>query len=126
MTLQELAIRDAKLILGNAADWAQTLVFASNDSPPVTATVKGTFTKHHRSVDGEGAPYNGKFASVTVHESVLTAASYPVRNSDGEVAMKGHTVQFTDGNGTQKTYVINEHMPDEKLGIIVFNLGQFE
>lgn len=101
------------------------LTFISNDSPPATCTVAGTTTKHNLSVGRDGAAYNGRNASCSVSEQVLVAAGYPVRNSDGEVDLKNHRVTFKDSTGTNRTYKIESWYPDEKIGLIVCILGDY-
>ena len=125
MGLLEKIKSDVHKILSNTNEFGVSLTFTSNDSPPDTCTIAGTTTKHRLATDREGAPYNGRNESCTVSEKSLTDEDYPVRNADGEVDLKGHTVQFIDSTGINKTYKIESWYPDEKLGLIVCILGDF-
>lgn len=126
MGLLDIAKADAQKFTSNTAEFGVQIRFDSNDSPPATATVGGTSTKHHLAVNREGAPYKGKVASVTVAEGLLTAAGYPVRNARNEVDLKGHKVTWTDSTGTSVTYTIDSWVPDERLGLIVCILGNYK
>ncbi len=88
----------------------------------VEAVVGGLATKHFLSIDTDGAAVNSKNVHVSISEALLTAASYPVRNASGEVAMYQHKVQFIDSTGTLNNYSVSETFPDEKTGMIVFVL----
>lgn len=92
----------------------------------VTATIAGLHTKHHISLDETGKPVNSKNAHISFVESVLVAAGYEIRNSSGEVSLSGHKVAVADSTGEEKNYMIREWFPDEKLGLIVCILGDFE
>jgi hypothetical protein len=117
---------DVKNITTDLNMFGVALTFVSNDSPPATCTVAGTTTKHRLGTDRDGAPYNGRNASCSVSEQVLTAADYPVRNDKNEVDLKGHRVTFKDSTGNNSTYLIESWYPDEKVGLIVCILGDFE
>jgi hypothetical protein len=114
---------DVQAITSNANEFAFPVVFVSPDSPPTTATVNCTGTRHHNDFDNEGAPRIGRQASITVAEGLLTAAAYPVRNGNNEVNLKNHKCTWTDSAGISRTYFINKWMPDERLGLIVCILG---
>lgn len=100
------------------------LTFISPDA--VTATIGGLHTKHHISLDETGKPVNSKNAHISFVESVLVAEGYDVRNDAGEVDLNGHKVDVIDSTGNEKHYMIREWFPDEKLGLIVCILGDFE
>ncbi len=91
-----------------------------------TATVVGFATKHNIGVDTEGNLINTKNAHISVAEKLLTDKGYPTRNSDGEVALKGHRIDYVDSTGGSKKYVIQQSFPDETVGIIVCILEDFE
>lgn len=113
---------DVKDILNNSNEFGVTLSFAAPAPGNETATINGIHTKHHTAIDGEtGLKVNSKNAHVSFSESLLTALSYPVRNGNDEVAMKGHRVTV-DGI----TYKIMETKPDETIGVIVCILAEYE
>ncbi len=95
--------------------------------PPVgdSVIINVTASKHHNAFDTDGLPINSKNAHITLVESDLTDLSYPVRNIDKEVDLRGHKVNFADSTEEVKNYVIKETFPDETLGIIVCILGDY-
>lgn len=90
-----------------------------------TATVNGLHTKHHQAFDFEGRRVNSKNAHVSVSEKLLTDLSYPVRDSKGEVNLKGHLISCKDSTGETKNYVAREWYQNETLGVIVIVLGDY-
>lgn len=88
----------------------------------VIAVINGLATKHHLGVDTDGSAVNSKNVHVSVSESLLTAAGYPVRNSGGEVSMHNHKVKFADSTGNINVYSISEGYPDEHVGMLTFIL----
>lgn len=102
------------------AGFAVDLVFTAPTA--ATASVRGLASKHRMSVNPEdGLPINSPNIHVSVVESLLTDQSYPTRNSNGEIYLRGHRVLY---NGI--TYKISENWPDETLGLIVCILDEFE
>ena len=91
-----------------------------------TATIVGLATKHNIGVDTEGNLINTKNAHISVSEKLLTDAGYPVRNTSGEVDLKGHRIDYIDSTGASKKYVIQQSFPDETVGMIVCILEDFE
>lgn len=88
------------------------------------ATVYALHTKHHLGFHPDsGADINKKNVHSTVNESLLTALSYPVRDSKGLVHLKDHQVQVKDSTGTLCKYVVSEWIPDETVGVILMILG---
>lgn len=92
-------------------------------SPTVTMEVVGLHTKHYLGVDTDGNIVNSKNAHIAISESNLSG--YPVRNAKGEVAMRGHLARCKDSTGTEKTYKIEQTLPDETVGLIVIILGDY-
>lgn len=125
MGLLDQIKNDVKNITTNLNMFGVAITFVSNDSPPSTCTVAGTTTKHRLTTDRDGAAFNGRNASCSVSEQVLLDEGYPVRNEDGEVDLKGHKVTFKDSTGTNSTYMIESWYPDEKVGLIVCILGDY-
>ena len=125
MGLTEQAILDAQQITSDAVNgFGVSVEFTAPDSS--TATINGLHTKHRVNVDQEGQPTNAKKASVVVSEALLLALNYPVRNSNGDVYLEAHRVKVKDSENVLYEYVIREWFPDEKVGLIVCILGDYE
>tara|TARA_R110002167_G_scaffold24774_6_gene86670 strand:- start:727 stop:1104 length:378 start_codon:yes stop_codon:yes gene_type:complete len=125
MNLTEQAIADAAFITSNGNDFGVECVFVSPLS--VTATVNVLHTKHNTGYDADtGERINTKIASIAVSEVVLNAANYPTRDGTGECTLKNHRVSLADSTGIVKEYKVSENYPDEKLGLIVLILIDFE
>lgn len=125
MGLTEQAIFDAQAIISDAINgFAIAIEFTAPDS--TTATINGLATKHHMRMDLDGKLVNSKDASVSFSEALLVAAGYPVRNSSGEVYLKGHKVKWTDSSGQLCQYAIDQWFPDETIGLIVCVLEDYE
>lgn len=123
MSLLDQAKADIEQITTNTDEWARTMVFTAPDSS--TAQVRGTHAKHHLSVDSDGVPVNSRNAHVSVAEQEFIDAGYTIRNSEGKVSLKDHTVTVKDSTGNDVTYIIREWYPDETIGLIVCILGDF-
>lgn len=89
----------------------------------VTATIKGLAISHHTSIDDDGVPVRSMHVHITVSEASLTDESYPVRNSEQKVVLKNHKVSWKDSTGITKTYIIEDVLPDNTLGMIPLILG---
>lgn len=74
-----------------------------------------------------GMIINTKNPTVVFSEANMPA-SYPVRNSDGEVSMIGDRITMADSTGTQKQYIVQQNIPDENpaIGLITLILGDYE
>lgn len=127
MGLIAQAKADIEAITSNTDEFgvAMTLTAPAAVGGNVLAIV-GLHTKHHIGIDTEGNYVNTKNANATFSEKFLTDASYPVRNSNGEVVLTGHKVSVKDSTGSVKEYVIREWFPDETVGLIRCILGDFE
>jgi hypothetical protein len=124
MSLIAQAKADIEQITGNTDEFGVSISFTSPASD--TATVVGLATKHHLTISPEGTPMNGKNAHISVSESKLVDAGYPVRNANGEVDLKRHRVTWKDSTGNVRNYVINQWFPDETVGLIVCILGDYK
>lgn len=122
MSLLERARKDLKRFLSNAKDWG---VEVTLDNGTDQVTLKGVFSNHHANVEGVNGPVNSLKATITVPETKLQEANYPVRNGDGHVDMEGHLCTYTDSTGNSKTHVVQQTFPDETLGNIVIILGAY-
>ncbi len=92
----------------------------------VSVTTTGTGSGRWVLFDNEGNGVNAGKNSVRFAESTLNAANYPVRNSNGKVAMRGHKVSYLDANGILQNYVIEEVFPNATLGLIICIMGDSE
>ena len=125
MNLTDQAIADAAFITSNQNDFGVECVFVSPTQ--TTATVFVLHTKHNTAYDSEtGERINSKIASIAVSEIVLNAANYPTRDDQGECTLKNHRVSIADSTGIVNEYKVSENYPDEKLGLIVLILIDFE
>ncbi len=125
MSLTNKAIADAQQITSNGNDFGVSCVFASPTQE--TATVNVLHTKHNTGFDSEtGIRVNSKIASIAVSEPLLNAAGYVTRDSAGECTLKNHRVSIADSTGNVNEYKVSENYPDEKLGLIVLILIDFE
>ena len=123
MGLREQAKADIAAITSNLDEWGWVLKF--DDKNGNLATINGLHTKHHLGVDTDGNRVNSKNTHCSFSEQFLTVRGYPVRNEKKEVAMIGHLVTAVDSAGIEWTYVITENYPDEKVGLIVCILGDY-
>ncbi len=80
--------------------------------------------KHHMAFDTEGQKLNSEQAHVSISESKLVDAGYPVR-VDGDVSMIGAIVKYKDSTDVEGKYKVNENYPDETLGLIVLILSRY-
>ncbi|MDD5013660.1 MAG: hypothetical protein PHW73_00980 [Atribacterota bacterium] len=88
-------------------------------------TIQGIYAKHHNSIATDGTPVNSKLTRISFAESSLILANYPVRNTNGEVSMLRHKIDFVDSTGILKHYIIKETFPDETVGVITCILGDY-
>ena len=123
MGIMDLARRDMKHFSSDAdTGFATPITFTAPDSS--TATINGLATRHSLGIDTSGNTVISKTVHCSFAESVLTAAGYTVRVS-GEISLKRHLVAWTDATGVSKTYMIEDWMPDDTLGLIVCRLGTY-
>lgn len=123
MSLIEQARKDWLQITSNTNEFGIELkLFAPNGD---TAVVNGLHTKHHLGVDTDGRPVNSRNAHITISESLLNDANYPVRDASGKVNLRNHKVQCKDSTGLTGEYIIREWFPDETVGVITCILGEF-
>ena len=124
MSLLDTAKASIQRITTDTNGFGVSMVMIAPDG--TTKTVTGLHTKHHINVDTDGDQVNSKNAHISISEAVLTSVGYPVRNADQEVNLKGHRVNVADSTGIVKNYVIQEWFPDERIGLIVCILGDYE
>lgn len=121
MGLIQQAKLDIQQITSNLNDFGVEITLLNPTGETITIT--GLHTKHHMTYDAEGKPINGRNAHLSFSEGVLV--NYTIRNSKGEVDMKGHVATINDSTETPKTYVVREWFPDETIGLIVCILGDY-
>lgn len=124
MSLRDLAIRDAKHILGDSTGFSTPVTFSTPDGT-VSKTINAMATRHSFSQGTDGVAMVKPTVHCSFAEATLVAAGYTVRGADGKVDMKGHRVTWTDATNIEKTYLVETPMPDETLGIILLRLGLF-
>lgn len=117
---------DLNDIITNSNDFGVTLVFQTNSSPVTTATLTGTGRHIDLTFDELGMVKGlGSNATCTVSEASLIAANYPYKNGNGDIDFKKHKVTMTDATSTGY-YMVRTWIPNEYLGIISFELSDFE
>ena len=125
INLVEQAKKDILAITSNASSgFGQSITITTPDGV-ISASINGLSTKHHIGMDSDGALMNVKNAHISFSEQLLTNVSYPVRNINGEVQLRGHKITTKDSTGVEKNYIINENFPDETVGFIVCILGDY-
>lgn len=124
MSLIDQARLDIASITSDLGGFGVSAIFTSPLG--VLVSVPVLHTKHHLSVDTDGNKVNSKNAHLSVAESNLIAALYPIRNAYNEVNLKGHKVTIKDSTGLDCTYMIREWFPNETTGLIVCVLADFE
>lgn len=91
-----------------------------------TVVVNGLISKHNLSINPDtGLPVNTKNVHISIVESVLNDAGYVTRNVSNDISLKFHKVSFVDASGSSFTFLIDEGMPSETLGLIVCTLGSY-
>lgn len=113
-------------IITNANDFGVTLIFYATDSPISTATITGTGRHIDYTFDELGmVKALGSNPTCTVTEASLIAASYPYKNANGDYDFKNHRVTMQDATKTGY-YMVKTWIPNDGLGIISFELADFE
>ncbi len=118
---------DLNSIITNSNDFGVTLLFENpNTSPAETATIIGTGRHINLQFDEMGmVKAYGSNATCTVSEAALIAANYTYKNTDGNIDFNRHRVTMTDATSTG-IYQIKTWIPNRNLGIISFELSDFE
>ena len=124
MSLIDRAKTDWQRFTTNSDEFGVSILL-QNPAETVSLSIVGLATKHRIGIDTDGNLVNTKNAHCSFAEKPLTDASYPVRNSSGEVFLEGHRVSWKDSTGNTKKYVIREWYQDETVGMIVCILGDF-
>lgn len=117
MSILDFAKKDYQHIVRDRAAWSKDLEFVSPSG--VSVNIVGHGMTHNTSYGTDGQVVNGKNTHVSIVETDLVDAGYPLYNSKGVISLTNHTVSFLDSVGVMGHYVINQYYPDETLGIIV-------
>jgi len=117
------AIADWKRLLNNGGFGVSITLIPPNSTTPTI--VKAIAIRHNNSISTDGLQVNSVNIHVSIIESDLVALNYTVRNADGEVSLRNHRVSFPNSNGVTKNYIIKEAMPDETVGLITCQLGNY-
>lgn len=133
MGLFDQANEDIKQITNNGDDWAIPIKLISAkqyfnynlnfffNTPEVS--IMGIHTDRHMNLDTlENKVVNTKIAHVSFSEQALLDLSFPIRNADGEVDLKGYMMEVTNDNGDVILYRIEQWYPDESVGLIACSL----
>lgn len=125
MSIIDKARRDARRYTSNQNGFGQPVTFKAPTGQ--TETIGARFTKITLPNDNpEGTAAVTLQAHVTFSEKLLTDLNYPVRDENGKVHLASHLVTATDSTGTAETYVVRVWHPDETIGIVVCELGEYK
>lgn len=124
MSLTLKAQQDAQQITTNSSDWGVEVVFVAPTAE--TVTVNALHVKHNTGFDLDGVRVNAKISSIAVSELELVSLNYPIRNGSDEISLKNHRISVADSSTVVREYLVSETYPDEKLGLIVLILKDFE
>lgn len=105
-----------------AGGFEDDIIITTKDGS-LTKTVKGRASGIWLKYDEEGNVINTANNRVAIHENTLLAQAYPVRNADGQVALKDHKILVNDQTGTQRSFTVTEQFPNATTGLIMLQLG---
>lgn len=127
MNLMQAGQQLVKQVTTNGATgFAVPVIFSvSSGSTVLSRTVNALAIKHHFQI-GDTGPVSAKTSRVTVSELALVESGYPVRDTNNEVKLINHKVTWTDVSGVQATYVVRKQYPNDMLGKIVLELGEYK
>lgn len=126
MGLIAQARADINSIRTNTNDFGVTIILSANTSPVTTKTIAGTYRHINLQFDELGmVKANASTASCTITEAALIAASYPYKDSNGNINFERHRATIVD-NSTTRSYVVDEWTPNYNLGEIILQLGYIE
>lgn len=90
----------------------------------VSYNLKGIFSRHSISFDGDGNPIKTGKNTVTLVEKQLTDLGFVSRHPDGKfVELKNSTVTYKDSTGLSRSYKVISNNPDSTIGIFVLDLS---
>lgn len=124
MNALEAARRDIKAITSDVTVGFAVDITLITPSGIEYTGINGLHSKHSMGLDLDTGKYVvTRNAHASIHEGILNDKGYPVRNAAGHVDMKQHTLKVKDSTGVVMTYIIDQAMPDETVGLITFILG---
>lgn len=123
MNIFERAGRDLRNITSNPDGSGEQIFLVWPDSSELE--LYGIAAKHHLGIDTDGNQVNTKTAHISFSESIITDAGKSIR-TNGEVNLNRFKVRVKDSTGTEKSYIVRMHHPDETFGHIVCILGKME
>lgn len=126
MGLIAQAKADIEQITSNLDEFGIEMTLTAPPPGNETATITGLHTKIELGVDTEGNMVNSRKVHVSFSEKFLIDAAYPLRNSAGEVDLKGHKIVVKDSTGLEKNYEFKQWFPNETIGLITCILEDFE
>lgn len=126
MNMMDIVKRDANFITKTDSGFVTPTTFIDLDGVEY-GPINAIHTKHHLGFDLQTAQeINTLKSHVDVSEQELIDLNYPLRDSNGDIALAGHKVKASDSNGVEWTYVIEQWFPNNKVGVIVMILGRYE
>ncbi len=126
MSLRALAEQDLGVILEDAV---------TGFGFPITVTSPGgttsALTGYSNDIGGlidpdTGQAVSGRFASITLRISSLTAASLGLPQGIEDESLKPWIIAFDDISGNSFTFKVSESMPDRALGVVTCLLELYE
>lgn len=115
--------KDIEQITSNSNEFAVTLSFTSKTSE--IATIKGLYSDHSNDYDENGNSITGKFTHVSISEKYLTDLSYPTRNNNNLLNMKGHLVTVHYADNSSKQYIVDDQRPDYTINLHTLILAEY-
>lgn len=121
MNIRDRARADWKRFSQSAFDLDVVIQTPPGVTPVQTATVKGIATRITVPIETDGQDALATLAHVAINESALRDANadYPIRDSNGLVALNNHLVTYADANDTLRNYAIKQVYPDDTVGMIM-------
>lgn len=128
MSLTQRVIQDIQQITSNLNDFGVEIIITQNKInteilEPATIEVVGFHTQHHNGFTLEGERVSSKISSIAVSEGLLV--DFPVRNVAQEVDMIDFIVKVKDSTNVVKNWIVADSYPDEKVGLIVLILVEY-
>ena len=125
MGLIQQANEDWQAITSDLGEWGTDITLTNADGS-ATIDIVGLASKHHIGIDTDGNIINVKNAHISFSEKLVIDGPFVIRNSNDEVNLEGYKATYKDSRGITKTYIIEQWMPDETIGVILCILGDFK
>jgi len=100
----------------------------SDEAGAETVTIKALLTRIAVTIETDGQDVIGDKFRLTFSENLVNTTNplYPIRNSDGLVAMNNHRVNGPDSTGVIHDLVIKNVYPDSTVGMIICDLSTYK